>query len=256
MRWLVQDSVNFGALENNVKPLVEALRKMGKQIDFVGLVPEERKITGLPLWHNDGQTILYGSTMLAEIGAGLGFTPGVFYEHRWFDPHWCKYKRDDLLNNQMTVETILDLRTRWIERPVFIKPVDPKLFTGQVIEPEERQSWLQEHAHLSWQKTVCVSPIQQIDREWRFFIIDGKVITGSLYKRDGCKVTREPISKEVWYQAELMSEKWLPSKNIVMDICQCRSGEFKVVEFNCVNSSGFYNCDISAIITAIDSLRS
>jgi hypothetical protein len=50
---------------------------------------------------------------------------------------------------------------------------------------------------------------------------------------DGVKRIREPIGEEVWTRARWMAEEWLPSANIVMDICRLKNGEFKVVEFNC-----------------------
>lgn len=36
-----------------------------------------------------------------------------------------------------------------------------------------------------------------------------------------------------------------------MDLCAVENG-IKVVEFNCLNSSGFYNSDVCAIIKALD----
>jgi hypothetical protein len=32
-----------------------------------------------------------------------------------------------------------------------------------------------------------------------------------------------------------------------MDVCETENG-YKVVEFNCFNASGFYNCDVDAVV--------
>jgi hypothetical protein len=49
-----------------------------------------------------------------------------------------------------------------------------------------------------------MSPVEEIEREWRFFIVDGKVVARSQYKRYDVLVMREPFSEYVWGCAEGM----------------------------------------------------
>jgi len=48
-----------------------------------------------------------------------------------------------------------------------------------------------------------------------------------------------------------MANKWLPYDCVVMDIAELATGEYKVVEFNSINSSGFYEHNITAVVEAL-----
>ncbi|MNW03714.1 hypothetical protein D3C71_1996880 [compost metagenome] len=45
--------------------------------------------------------------------------------------------------------------------------------------------------------------------------------------------------------------QWEPSKAYVLDICLTPNG-YKVVELNNITSSGFYDCDVTKIVFALD----
>lgn len=272
MLWAIQDSLHFESLDRNVKPLVETLRRLARPFVAVGVIPKIEsidpvdseiigvdecdlpKITGLEDLDRSKPTIFYGSTLLAELGVKSGFTPGSFYSPDWWNPKIWAENRPDMLNTQVNIISMADLRDNWVQRPTFIKPVDPKKFSGQVIEGVEREEWLGEHIHLPDDLKLAISPISQIEREWRFFIVNGRLITGSLYKRYGCLVIREPIPDSIYKSAEKMASGWLPFHTIVMDICELKSGELKVLEFNSINSSGFYNSNIADIVVALDGI--
>jgi hypothetical protein len=135
---------------------------------------------------------------------------------------------------------------------MFVKSIAPKILTGMVLEGSDVAWWLEEYASLADDEAIVVSPVQAIEREWRFFVIDRKVVAGSQYRHDGILRIREPIPANVWEQARKMAEDWLPSPNIVMDICLLPDGSFRLVEFNCLGASGFYAADIARIVEALD----
>jgi len=62
------------------------------------------------------------------------------------------------------------------------------------------------------------------------------------------------IESKTWDAARKFAEGWLPSQNIVMDIAELRTGEFKIIEFNSLNSSGFYCAEIDKIVVALETL--
>ncbi len=47
-----------------------------------------------------------------------------------------------------------------------------------------------------------------------------------------------------------LADKWLPNPTCVMDVALV-DDEYKVIEFNCFNSSGFYKNDINKIVMAV-----
>ena len=253
MQWLIQNSgVTFACLDNNVAPLVEAIDKRGDTRFAIGVIPFTDTIVGMDDIDVSGPTMFYGSTRLVEIAEHLPIKPGVFFTHQWFDPKNWVGKRSDLLNESQSYTTVGELRKNWIDDLIFIKSADPKVLTGMVLEGEEDKGWwIEEYTHLKDEDRLVISPVKKIEREWRFFIVDGKVVTGSQYKNSGILRIREPITDAVWRQARRMAQEWLPSPNIVMDIALMADGTYTVVEFNAANCSGFYASPILPWLNAI-----
>jgi ATP-grasp domain, R2K clade family 3 len=255
MNWYIQNSgITFDGVDRNVLPLVSTLDDLGLPRFGIGYHVESGTMTGLETADRTLPSFFYGSTRVAELAADSGFRPGGYFEAAWFDPQNWRGKRDDLLNQVQQATTIGALRRDWITTPVFVKSVEAKVLPGMVLEGPDSRWWFEEYANLKDDAAIVISPVQDIEHEWRFFVIDGRVVTGSQYKHDGVKRLREPIAEPVWRCAHLMAEDWLPSPHIVMDICRLRSGEFRVVEFNCLNSSGFYNADVRKYALALEEL--
>ena len=55
---------------------------------------------------------------------------------------------------------------------------------------------------------------------------------------------------DVIAEAQAMADTWLPSPCCVMDTCLV-GDDMKVVEFNCINASGFYDHDISLVLNKL-----
>ena len=65
---------------------------------------------------------------------------------------------------------------------------------------------------------VIVSPLKQIDREYRFFVVESRIITGSLYKMGGKPFLSSEIPEDVAKYVESIIDKWLPSPSVVIDV--------------------------------------
>jgi hypothetical protein len=252
MQYIIQNSgVTFACLDNNVAPLVKAIDEIGATRIACGVIPFTDTIVGIDDIDPTIPTMFYGSTRLVEIVSKLSFSPGVWFKPEWFDPkNWCG-KRNDLLNENQTYMTVGELRKNWIDKEFFVKSSDPKILTGMVLESDDYKWWIEEYSHLKDEDRLVISPVQNIVQEWRFFIINGEVVTGSQYKHNGLLRIREPISDYVWDKAREMSRDWMPSQNIVMDICKLENDEFKVVEFNTISCSGFYASPIKPLLEKI-----
>lgn len=242
----MQDSVGFAALENNVAPLIRELTRLECNWKTVGLLMDSQTITGEVDWNDN--LFVYGSSIFPEVVQNkyknIGYDPGLFDPRLW-------HPGIPTLNPNPITTTLDFLYKNWPSEPRFIKSVLPKRLTGQVIEPEEQKTWLEEHEDLERDIEICISPLQIIDREWRFFIVGGKLITGSLYKWERMLRTNEPISKQTWQAALYMANK-TPAVNIVMDIAEVRNKGYFLLEYNSIHSSGFYRSDISKIAEAIN----
>lgn len=255
MQWLLQDSgITFDFLDNNVKPLRAVLEARGSRIHSVGFDPDRGIVTGLEPIERGAPAFFYGSTTAVETAADAGLTPGVYFRAEWFDPAHLAGRRSDLLNREMRRMTVAELRRDWIEAPAFVKSVGNKVLPGMVIEGPDRADWIKEHAALEDEVRIVISPVQAIEQEWRYFLVGGEIVAGSQYRHDGVLRIREPIRPAVWDQARRMAAGYLPCPTIVMDIARLRDGEYRLVEVNSVNSSGFYNADIGAFVDAIERL--
>jgi hypothetical protein len=147
----------------------------------------------------------------------------------------------------------------------FIKPTtQTKAFTGTVCTWPQYTKWRERilqgdssgYFGLTPATEVLYGPVHQIDREYRFFVVDGKVTTGSLYREDG--VYRViPFFNSPWYRDDVerfvqdRCAEWQPNRTFCLDTAVVQ-GYNKILEINCINSSGLYECDAVAIVAALE----
>ena len=110
-------------------------------------------------------------------------------------------------------------------------------------------------APLNKNTEIVVSSIKQIYNECRLFIVDGKVVTASMYKA-GNRVMGDPnVDQRYLDFTQEMTDIWSPSIGFVMDVADTPNG-LKIIEINNLNSAGFYACDTFKIIDSIERLYS
>jgi hypothetical protein len=103
---------------------------------------------------------------------------------------------------------------------------------------------------LTEQTRIVVAKPKEILAKWRWFIVGGKVISGSMYRFKGAIHQEEELDACVIAEAQWLADVWLPSQCCVMDTVLVGS-DVKVVEFNCINCSGFYDSDVDKIFMAL-----
>jgi len=160
-----------------------------------------------------------------------------------------KYTSDDFMNifgkenfvNSDIFITETD-KIKWNKNDkLFIRPVnDVKTFNGGVYTQES----------FNYKGLVSIAKVKEISQEYRFFVVDKKIISGSSYKMNGKFFESEIIDN----QAELFAKKMISltnEKNFAIDIAKIND-EYKIVELNCLNSAGFYKNDLFKFVIAID----
>src|SRR5690606_22544334 len=136
------------------------------------------------------------------------------------------------LNHEARITTLDALKSdidkgkyHWDEL-IFIRPTsDQKEFAGEVIAAKSISEWigrLQVDIDLSdlVDLPVVVNKYKYIEREWRTFIVNGKVSSGSQYKNAGRLDIKCKLPKRVIEFAEQQSKIYSPSSVFVMDIAQ------------------------------------
>ena len=250
MQWLIQCT---DLPDTNTIQILDAIKQLNKPYVGIGVIPFTHEVRGLEGVDPNKPSLFYCSVQLAQmVSTWTTYRPGVVYDNTMYDPR--KWKRSDLLNCSPIEITVEKLRKEWVKEPTFIKSVSDKVLTGMVIEPEkeDRDNWLIEQSQLDKDELLLFSPALNIETECRFFIIDNQIITGSTYRWLGCRTIRRPIDSEMLDYANEVVKGWLPAPVIVVDLCRLKNGDYRVVEFNCVNCSGFYNSDVCKIVQALE----
>lgn len=169
-------------------------------------------------------------------------------------PLWAEVHKENMLNSAVSVCALSEIFNE--SSKVFVRPLDEsKLFTGVVLEPHMFQAWFDEAAQrnsrLSLDSRVCVSPVQEIEKEWRILMQNGEPKLWSQYKSDDKLDVKVELSKEAFDKAAEFGKFWTPDKLCTLDLAQTKDG-FKIVEFNGIHCCGIYGIDPKEFIAYID----
>lgn len=273
MFWVIQDGLYH---ENGFAALCSALDRLQVPYTFVKVVPMASKL--LPAgfdtnsWHEDisnapdadiddsGLVMVCGATAMSKVAKDRGWTPGSFLNDDFRYEKWLENYGENLLNANSVV-----CRFDQVNRSgeFFIRPCeDSKAFTGMVTDQKSFSEWqhkvviLNEKSSFSTvvpETMVSTSSVKTIMREYRFFVVDGDVVTGSLYKQGDKVLYSSDIEPDVWNYAQQMVNVWQPARAFCIDIALTDKG-FRVIEINCINSAGFYALDVMKFVGAIESM--
>lgn len=233
-------------------PLVQALRGLGEPLLDVCIADGEF-ITNFDHWVGN-RIIPYGSTQLVEMALLAGWKYLFFDRARFRVDAWRAHPK--MLNWDAEIMTLSQAkqiacsRGKWFIRPLH----DLKQFHGHVIDAAELVQWVtrleQGDCEVKGDTKVALSSPKEIQMEWRYFIVGGRIVTGSSYRFKGQPHQKREIDVDVIAEAQAMADLWLPHECCCMDVALV-DGEPRVIEFNCLNASGFYDHDIEAFARAV-----
>lgn len=252
--WIVQSNL---ISETHLKEVVNVLKN--NNIDFidVGVIPFSHDLITTDPIPDVPIIIPYGSTTLSKIAQEREWK-GLFFDDDKFSVRAWNINRNDMLNQNailMTVEQASRLFVGVPEKDWFIRPnQDLKQFNGMVTTSSEIANWMNCVSSGSFsfgpETEIAISRPKRIISEARFFIVDGKIIDGSIYKSNG-ELYKEHIDGD-YNEFQPFADKWLPNPTCVMDLAYLDYGYLEVIEFNTFNSTGFYDHDINKILVAVN----
>jgi hypothetical protein len=139
-------------------------------------------------------------------------------------------------------------------KDMFIKPSrDQKAFNPGILEAGTTvESFIksQHYEEFFLDEVLIVAPVKEIYSEYRFFVVDGSVITGSMYKMNGKLLIKEDVPPLILDCAKEYAKLYHPDKVFTMDLADTPEG-IKIVEYNCWNASGLYATDSQKIFFAV-----
>lgn len=204
---------------------------------------------------------VFGSVNLSKKVSKFQLNPGSLDNENHDVEVYGKHYGEHMLNSDgiiCTLEESIGLLDK-VPYVFFSRPTkDTKVYTGQIFTHDLWKDWMKDltdsslKQSLSEQTKVLLSPLKDIDQEIRCWIVGGKVITMSQYRTKFRRIQENmDCNDEAKEFAQSMADIFCPARAFVLDICRYNDG-WKVVEINCINSSGFYKGDMSKLLQAIE----
>ena len=136
---------------------------------------------------------------------------------------------------------------------IFIRPNSgKKLFTGQVVESIDDLNMLYKTSSVVDNTLVYISGAKELSHEFRYIIVDGKVVGHSQYHVNGEISITEDDNTECRALAQSLADDTDEFNNtFVCDVGLCDGLPF-VIELNCINTSGWYLANVSDIMNALN----
>ena len=208
----------------------------------------------------DGPVFVCGSSALGRVAHARGWSPGYVDEnldYRLLARHYGEH----LLNADATFVALDDAPMP--SAAVFVRPVgDGKQFAGCVMSPGDFAAWRQAtldglargaRPRLRPDDLIVMGRPRIIHAEYRLRVVDGAIVSTSLYKRGGVAHFDDQVDERVLAYGRERIAQWSPNRAFCLDVADTPDG-LKVVEINAIGSSAFYAGDIGRFVAAINAM--
>lgn len=262
-KWLLQEDI----FQENIDELQKTIVSQGMECKFIKYAPFDKHQYFYDFYHEDDCVVFYGSLNLSrKIQRCTEWIPGSWCYLKKFECTYYYSKFGEfLLNNRYIMLPYGELirqkeflyETLGNSECLFVRPSSGfKSFTGTVIHIDEFDRKIENFGayDIEDHHVVVVSEPKNIWQEWRLFVVDKQVVTGSLYK-ESRKISHSPnVPNEVIDFGNSIANLWQPDPAFALDVCRTNSGELKLVEINSFSSSGFYACDKNKLVKSISEM--
>lgn len=183
---------------------------------------------------------------------------GLFYDEKSFDQNYYGQLDLPLLNADSQNLPIKDYLETSFKQPVFIKPSrDQKAFGPGILEPGYTIKdfiFSQIHENFYLEEIAIIAPVKTIYAEYRFFVVDQEVITGSQYRNSTQLFVSEYIPENIQKAAKEYAQLYQPHDIFTMDLADTPEG-IKIIEYNCWNASGLYKTNVPKIFNTVQEFK-
>ncbi len=258
MQWILQE------FEDTAK-LAAALERLGIEFSWHKVVPFVGNLLPEPVIRDPKAVVLFGSYTLWRYAEANNLEPGVFrirpfVEEEVWHPFLLNGADALFLRLQDIPDSLPDGPGYWFLRPVEDSKEEPGRVRSriEIVELADKVLKLDEEdvprGSLRHDTLLMLTEPARILKEWRVWVVNGKVVTYSLYK-EGTRVTyRREIDDDALSFARRMVElNEGYAAAYVMDICRTEDG-LRLLETNCINAAGFYEADLGKLVVAINQL--
>jgi hypothetical protein len=259
MYYIIQEA--FQHEREEWKDLIHSLERLELSYEIIKVLPFTDEIE----FKTEREDIFcFGGLKLARLSKKQNWYPGCVMTHNHNFNVYKNYYKENLLNYNSKIFKFSD-DFEW-DGDFFVRPVlDSKVFTGKVFSPED---WRKERdrllnnlkkdrenglitTSLTEATEIQVTTVKCIEKEFRFWIVNGEIVTSSLY-RTGCFINySDVVDTEATEFCKQMMEVFQLAEAFVMDVC-LTDGEWKIIECGCINCAGFYRANIPKLLMAVE----
>jgi len=281
MHYIIQENV---FREQHYEMLQKAIERLGRPYTTVRIFPFVEKIVKLEdipsaypdltpqealsgaynvdelpdFYPDSNEVFVFGAIKLARIVKKNGWSPGSMMNENHDYLIYRDHYQENLLNFDSRIHKTSD-QLEWKKgEKKFIRPTqDTKSFTGAVFSKNQWEEFIENQLYnyrseiFNEETFIQVSSVKEIHKEIRFWVVGGKIITGSQYRLGNQTIYDEYYEEEAKEFAQSMVDKFQLADAFVIDVCLTDNG-WKVVECGCINCAGFYKSDLQKLIMALE----
>lgn len=250
MYYVVQENV---FREENYDNLLKSLNRLQLPYEIVKILPF---VDTFEFRTKRKDVFPFGAVKMSRISQSLDWKPGSQLNANHDYMVYRDYYKENLLNYDSKIYKFGD--DFFSKELFFARPTkDTKVFTGRVFDMQE---WYQfkEHSFNNGHSTLLdvdteiqVSTVKKIQKEIRFWIIKGNVITASQYQLGGRYCLSADVDQEAYDFCKKMVDIYWLNDAFVMDLALVNN-EYKIIECGCINSAGFYKADMQKILVGLE----
>ena len=288
VKWLIEKNV----FEDNEEQLVNNINKLGMQTYLVDDSHTEDVVKHLMnfVYEPKDIVVFYGSIGLGHKLQKAPWVPGVYLNDKMMEctsyypvlgdmlvhaGHYIMLPYGDLLRMEKRIFNYFF--KGWTE--IFIRPNSgTKQFTGMVIEKDNWEEGIKLAGFygIDPDMLVLISTVWAFHREWRFVVVDGKIITGSAYRdwsrgeeleistRDYVLKKSHSIKEEcftnpdfaewdrdAWDVAQACADKYNPDHCWTIDVVRSAAGTYAIIEIGSFSCAGLYGANLEKVVKAV-----
>ena len=280
-KWLIQD---VGLIQSQINRKFEALDFMNENFNVIGVMADYDYITNLEnVLEEDLNTVyivLGGVKILNLLNKAdsiediiefpnkfqidnsdsilKSLKQGYFYNFENFDQAYYGTLNLPLLNSNADYLPLKDNLDTFFDVDKFIKPSrDLKAFDAGILEAGKTLNEFvlnQKRQRFYLEENIVVSNLRNILDEYRFFVVNGEVVTGSAYRINTVVKEDRYIPLDIQDKAIKYAKLYQPADAFTMDLAKTDDNEISIIEYNCFNCSGVYLCDLVKNFNSIKNL--
>ncbi len=259
VRWVIQN--NLSSENGDFDKMSKACDELGIEYEGIQVIPFSPNMPDFT--KDDKINIYYGATTLMyNIYHQLNKPIGLFFDEQRFSMEkynevWGEFMLNGSNDGKITTFREFALENHPDDMNFFSRPdADDKSFNGEVRSFLEIKNLIEnsmkcDNVRLTEDTKILVSKPYNITKEWRNYIVDGKVVSSSMYRKnfklhkDGIDIPEDMIKF-----VEERCKEYQPHSIFAMDIALC-GGDYYIIECGCMNSVGLYHSDIKKIIESV-----